>query len=668
MEPARLGPYRLGRRLAAGGMAEVFAATREGAAGFEKQVALKRILPHLVDDPELVEMFLDEARLASKLTHANVAQVFDFGEADGSFFIVMEWIRGKDLRRVMRAAAEAGVAVTPVQAALVGQGVARALACAHGLEDDHGRPLGLVHRDVSPQNVLVSFDGEVKLTDFGIAKIATGRSRTAVGVIKGKCAYMSPEQARGEALDGRTDLFALGVVLWELLAGQPLFTGRSDPEILRAVERFEAPPLRSVRPEVPADLEAVVVRALGKDPAGRFATAGRMAAALGDVVLAHAGSSEALDLGALMRRLFPEEAAGRRPGTGRLPRPGAGDAAAAGDGGPGDGVRPPRSVPTPPEPGDTRAEGLRANEVPASPRSSETAALEAGDAGAGPAAALPPRRWRTPALLSGAVLLAAGITWALAQDVPASQGAGSHNGARPPAAAASPNPAPTMPAPAAPRAAPHPARQPATPTARSLPRARPTAAAAPHRRRRRAAHRRAHPQARSPRARGTHPPATHAPAAAAPPPTPAVQVLGPAPGAPPHATAAPAATSLRAGTLLAARLDAGANSTGRQPASARLVRSVIRAGRVILPRGTRLLGRATAAGDRLAVRFTRVILPGGAGHPLKGTALGADGRAGLPVPDAVTETGGHRVLALPAGTDLSVRLDTALSLPTTPGP
>ncbi len=647
MEPARLGPYRLGRRLAAGGMAEVFAATREGAAGFEKQVALKRILPHLVDDPELVEMFLDEARLASKLTHANVAQVFDFGEADGSFFIVMEWIRGKDLRRVMRAAADAGEAVTPVQAALVGQGVARALACAHGLEGDDGRPLGLVHRDVSPQNVLVSFDGEVKLTDFGIAKVATGRSRTAAGVIKGKCAYMSPEQARGEAVDGRTDLFALGVVLWELVSGQPLFTGRSDAEILRAVERFEAPPLQSVRAEVPPDLEALVARALAKDPAGRFATAEALAAALGDVVLAHADSSEALDLGALMRRLFPEEAAGRRPGTARLPRPGSGGAHAAGAGDP-----PPRSVPTPPEPGDTRAEGKRAaseaGSAPASPRSSETAALEAA-----PAAPRRPPRWRTPAVFSAAVLLAAGVTWAVSR-TPGT------TGPAPTRATSTPTPKVAAPAPAAPSTAPHPARQPATPAARTPPRSRPTAAAAPHRRRHAATHRRAHPRARAKRARVA--PTPEPPTASAAP-APAVQVLGPAPGAAPHPASAPAPATLRAGTLLASRLDGGTDSTGARPTSVRLVRSVVRGGRVVLPRGTRLWGQARAAGDRLAIRFTRVVVPGGAARPLKGTALGADGRAGLLVPDAVTEAGGHPVLALPAGTGVTVRLDVPVRLP-----
>ena len=636
MEPARLGPYRLGRRLAAGGMAEVFAATREGAAGFEKQVALKRILPHLVDDPELVEMFLDEARLASKLTHANVAQVFDFGEADGSFFIVMEWIRGKDLRRVMRAAAEAGVAVTPVQAALVGQGVARALACAHGLEDDHGRPLGLVHRDVSPQNVLVSFDGEVKLTDFGIAKIATGRSRTAVGVIKGKCAYMSPEQARGEALDGRTDLFALGVVLWELLAGQPLFTGRSDPEILRAVERFEAPPLQSVRPEVPADLEAVVVRALGKDPAGRFATAGRMAAALGDVVLAHAGSSEALDLGALMRRLFPEEAAGRRPdraaaatrGRGRRrggrrrarrrrPAAAVGAHAPGARRHPGRGPAGERGAGLTPELRDRGAGGRR--------RRSRARRRPAPPALAHPGAPLrrrPPRRRHH----LGPRPRRAGVAGCR---VP-------QRGA--PAAAAAFGPRPTMPAPRrpAPRPTPRGNRRHPPPEAclgLAPPRPpRPTGAGdVPL-----TGGRIPGALAAGPR---DPPPATHAPAAAAPPPTPAVQVLGPAPA--PRPTPPPRRRPPPPRGHPPRRPPRRRGQLHRPAAGQRAPRPLGDPRRPRHPaRGTRLLGRATAAGDRLAVRFTRVILPGGAGHPLKGTALGADGRAGLPVPDAVTETGG----------------------------
>src|SRR5215472_17426328 len=197
-------------------MAEIFLAQSHGPEGFEKQVVIKRIRSALADDPSFVQMFIAEARVASKLNHANVVHIFDFDEHEDSYYLAMEYVRGKSLAEVSRRVRTLGKSFPPVLAAQVALEVARGLAYAHRLTE-HGQSLGLVHRDVTPHNVLLSFDGAVKLTDFGIAK-AEGRATTS-GMLKGKFAYMSPEQARGDGVDARTDVFALGVTLWELLTG-----------------------------------------------------------------------------------------------------------------------------------------------------------------------------------------------------------------------------------------------------------------------------------------------------------------------------------------------------------------------------------------------------------------------------------------------------------------
>lgn len=296
-----LGRYVVRRKLAEGGMAEIFLAAVEGPEGFEKEVVIKRIRSHFASDPGFVRMFVDEARVASRLHHPNIVQIFDFDRHEDSYYIAMEYVRGHSLWELRRRSRELLRPVPPVLSAWVAAEVARALEHAHGLERNGAR-VGLVHRDVTPHNVLLSFDGAVKLGDFGIARV--GQGLTAPGTLKGKFAYMSPEQARGEPVDARTDVFALGIVLWELLTGGRLFEGSNELAILRAVQGSEIAPPARLNPDVPARLSETVLRALSRDPAGRFQSAGEFERALREVLLAEARSVEDTDLGAFLRAAF----------------------------------------------------------------------------------------------------------------------------------------------------------------------------------------------------------------------------------------------------------------------------------------------------------------------------------------------------------------------------
>ncbi|AEI66357.1 serine/threonine-protein kinase [Corallococcus macrosporus] len=297
-----IGKYIVRRKLAEGGMAEIYLCTARGAEGFEKEVVIKRVRAFLASDPEFVGMFIAEARLASRLNHANVVQIFDFDKHEDTYYLAMEYVRGCSLWELRKRGKELMEPVPPMLVAHIGAEVARGLHYAHRVRVN-GQPLDLVHRDVTPHNVLLSFDGAVKLTDFGIAK--AGNKLTQPGVLKGKFAYMSPEQARGEAVDARTDIFALGVVLWEMLTGGRLFDGDSEVAVLRAVQQSAIPPPARLNPDVPADLDAAVVRALERDPALRFQTAAELERALAQCVLTHARSVDDTDLSAFMRRLFP---------------------------------------------------------------------------------------------------------------------------------------------------------------------------------------------------------------------------------------------------------------------------------------------------------------------------------------------------------------------------
>jgi serine/threonine-protein kinase len=282
-------------------MAEIYLAHATGPEGFEKEVVIKRVRAHLSGDESFVQMFIKEAQLASGLTHPHVVQIFDFGKHEDSYYLAMEYVRGCSLHDLRKRCRERGIRVPPVLVAHIGAQVAAGLHSAHRLKHK-GEPLHLVHRDVTPQNVLLSFDGAVKLTDFGIAK--AGNSFTQPGMLKGKFAYMSPEQARGEPVDARTDTFALGVVLWEMLTGGKLFDGDSEVAVLRSVqESVIAPPAR-LNPDVPEDLSAVVVKALERAPEARFQTAGELERALAQCVLRHAREVDDTDVGAFARAVF----------------------------------------------------------------------------------------------------------------------------------------------------------------------------------------------------------------------------------------------------------------------------------------------------------------------------------------------------------------------------
>ena len=269
---AQIGRYHLLRRLAIGGMAELHLACAEGVAGFQKVVVLKRVLPHLAEDPDFVRLFLNEARLAAHLDHPNVVSVIDIGEAGHEYFFAMEYVHGRNAREVLREASNRGGMPLDVALTIV-VGAAAGLHCAHEAADLSGSPLGIVHRDVSPANLLISYDGAVRLTDFGIAKAVERPSETVGGAFKGKIGYMSPEQCRGETVDRRSDVFALGVVLFELTTCERLFFADNDFAILNNVihGRYDRPSAR-VRDYPPA-LEAIVMRALALDPAERYPSA-----------------------------------------------------------------------------------------------------------------------------------------------------------------------------------------------------------------------------------------------------------------------------------------------------------------------------------------------------------------------------------------------------------
>ncbi len=310
-----IGRYEPIRRLAVGGMAEIYLARLLGVGieGFEKLVVLKRILPQHALDPELLRMFLDEARLSATLTHPHITEVYDVGADGDAPFFAMEYVHGANLRELMRAHARStGQSTAPLE---LGYALGIAAAAADGLHYAHdrlgpgGEPFGIVHRDVSPSNVLVSYDGAVKVSDFGIAKWALQRTRTQEGTLKGKFAYMSPEQCRGRAVDRRSDVFALGTILYELTTGAAPFTGDSDLEILNRIATGVAPP--PVWPEekgvYPAALADIVLRALAPDPDHRYPTMQALQVALETFAREANISVSTVALGGLMQRLFADE-------------------------------------------------------------------------------------------------------------------------------------------------------------------------------------------------------------------------------------------------------------------------------------------------------------------------------------------------------------------------
>ncbi|HEX8702053.1 MAG TPA: protein kinase [Myxococcaceae bacterium] len=299
------GKYQLLKKLATGGMAEVWLARQAGIEGFAKNVVIKRILPHLAEDREFVEMFKNEALIAANFNHPNIAQVYEFGEANGTYFISMEFIHGEDLGRVMRKAWSAGQWIARPLAIRIVASACEGLYYAHTRTDANGRPLKVVHRDISPQNILISFDGSVKLVDFGIAKAADQVGLTKSGAIKGKFAYMAPEQAAGKPLDHRADIFAIGLVLYELLTGQRPLKRDSELGTLQAALECAIPPPSEVT-DVPPELDPVVMNALAKAADDRYRDARQFQVALEETLVTQGVVASSVQISELMETLFAD--------------------------------------------------------------------------------------------------------------------------------------------------------------------------------------------------------------------------------------------------------------------------------------------------------------------------------------------------------------------------
>jgi eukaryotic-like serine/threonine-protein kinase len=272
-KPVPFGKYYLLERINVGGMAEVFKAKTFGVEGFERLLAVKRILPNIAEDEEFISMFIDEAKIAVQLQHANIAQIFDLGRVEGSFFIALEYVHGRDLRSIFDRMRSRGDSLPVSMACYVMMQVCEGLDYAHNKRDAQGRQLHLIHRDISPQNVLIGYEGEVKLIDFGIAKAAGKASTTQAGILKGKFGYMSPEQVRGLPIDKRSDIFAVGIVLYELLTGERLFVGETDFSTLEKVRNVEIVPPSSYNKKIPPELERLILKALARDPEDRYSNA-----------------------------------------------------------------------------------------------------------------------------------------------------------------------------------------------------------------------------------------------------------------------------------------------------------------------------------------------------------------------------------------------------------
>jgi serine/threonine-protein kinase len=266
-----ISKYQLLRKLATGGLAEVFLAKAAGAMGFEKTLVLKRILPHLAEDPRFVQMFLSEAKLAAQLNHPYLVQIFDFGQVEGTYYLAMEYIDGPNLRVLARRARRLGRVLSPALCARIIANACEGLAFAHDSTDPAtGEPLGLIHRDISPENLLVSRQGAVKVVDFGIAKAASRRGQTQAGQLKGKLSYMSPEQVRGQPLDRRVDVYALGIVLYELLTGRKPFEAITLDTLADAILSDPWTPAVQHRPDLPEALQRILDRAIARDREQRY--------------------------------------------------------------------------------------------------------------------------------------------------------------------------------------------------------------------------------------------------------------------------------------------------------------------------------------------------------------------------------------------------------------
>lgn len=303
----QLGRYHLLDRIAFGGMAEIYRAKTFDTSGHVHWVAVKRVLAHLAEDEDFIQMLVDEAKIAGQIKHPNVARVYEFTQAHGEYFIAMEHVDGKDLRSMLERCRQRKKPMPPQHAAYVAAEVAMALSAAHSALDPEGKPLGIVHRDVSPSNVLCAYTGEVKLCDFGIAKANLSRVQTKTGVIKGKVKYMSPEQALGRKLDHRSDIFSLGVCLYEMLTRLPPFTAVNEMDLLIKVRDAKYRPIHALVPEVPQELEAICDRCLSRSRNQRYPDAGELGSALRDFLDRYRPGYSRSHLGRYVRKMFAPE-------------------------------------------------------------------------------------------------------------------------------------------------------------------------------------------------------------------------------------------------------------------------------------------------------------------------------------------------------------------------
>ncbi|MBE2253440.1 MAG: serine/threonine protein kinase [Myxococcus sp.] len=319
----RFGKYTLIDRIAVGGMAEIFLARQAGIENFEKTIVIKRIRPHLSKQPNFVKMFLNEAKLAAQLNHPNIVQIYDLGKISESYFIAMEYVFGRDMRRIIPKADSLGIPFPMVYALKIASSVCEGLYYAHQKTDTYGVALNIVHRDVTPENIFVSFDGTVKVLDFGIAKAANQIEQTRAGEIKGKLSYMSPEQCMGKHLDNRSDLFSLGTVLYEWLTGFKLFTGDSEVAILKSITEGKIYAPSYFKADIPEGVEAILMKALEKDRERRYQTAWDMQYDIDQFLSQYEFTPSNIHLANFLKQLFNDELEEEKQRLSSLAAPGA---------------------------------------------------------------------------------------------------------------------------------------------------------------------------------------------------------------------------------------------------------------------------------------------------------------------------------------------------------
>ncbi len=302
---ATFGHFEILGRIARGGMAEVYLARDRHPDGSVRHVVVKRVLPEFEDNEEFLQMFLEEGKMATRLYHPNVCHVYEIGEIGGATFMALEWVYGVPLRAVIRRSSEKVGIPTAIGAKIISK-VAAALHYVHNAKGVHGKSLDIIHRDVSPHNVMISWDGNVKLLDFGIAKTTAKESQTDAGVLKGKYSYLSPEQARGQRIDARADIFALGICLYETLTGKPLYHRETVLNTLTAITDEPVPSAREVNPDISTKMDAIVKKALAKEPEDRFATAGEMQEAIDEALISEGEYVDAIRISKFIDGVFDD--------------------------------------------------------------------------------------------------------------------------------------------------------------------------------------------------------------------------------------------------------------------------------------------------------------------------------------------------------------------------